>query len=169
MNQTWENTKKTSFDPILIHLAQIRVSKLFLKTCQSIDTMACYHHVKYQKKLIIQSWENLVTEERMDRQTERWTDEQTDKSDFIERSPTKVWNPKWNFWSKIIIVNMQKQNYQNMPKLAFRVPQIPFYGVFFKNQKVNADQISLPDFVCFHSYSVKRVSCFMLRNLKKLN
>ena len=71
----------------------------------------------------------------MDRQTERWTDEQTDKSDFIERSPTKVWNPKLNFWSKIIIVNMQKQNYQNMPKLAFRVPQIPFYGVFFKNQK----------------------------------
>ena len=29
-----------------------------------------------------------------DGQTDRRTDEQTDESDFIERSPTKVWNPK---------------------------------------------------------------------------
>ena len=39
--------------------------------------MVSYHHVQYQKKLTIQSWENLLT------------DGQTDKSDFIGRCPTK--------------------------------------------------------------------------------
>ena len=35
--------------------------------------MISYHHVQYQKKLMIQSWENLVT------------DRQTDDSDFVGR------------------------------------------------------------------------------------
>ena len=38
------------------------------------------------KKLIIQSWENLVTDGRMDGQTDR----QTDESDSTERYPTNV-------------------------------------------------------------------------------
>ena len=39
-------------------------------------------YVQYQKKLMIQSWEKLVT------------DGQTDESDFIVRCPTNVERPK---------------------------------------------------------------------------
>ena len=48
--------------------------------------MVIYHHVQYQKKLMMQSCENLVTDER--------TDRRTDKSDFIGRCPTNVECPK---------------------------------------------------------------------------
>ena len=44
-------------------------SKIWLR--QSLDIMASYHHVQYQKKLMIQSWENLVTDRRKDRWTNR--------------------------------------------------------------------------------------------------
>ena len=37
--------------------------------CQSLNVMVSYHHVQYQKKLMIQSCKNLV----MDRQTDRQT------------------------------------------------------------------------------------------------
>ena len=33
--------------------------------------MVSYHYVQYQKKLMIQSWENLVTDERTDGRTDR--------------------------------------------------------------------------------------------------
>ena len=46
--------------------------------------MVSNHNVQYQKKLIIQSWENVVTDGRTD--TGRYTDE----SDFIGRCPTNV-------------------------------------------------------------------------------
>ena len=45
-----------------------------------------YHHVQYQKKIMIQSCENLVTVGRMGGQT--------DESDFIGRCPTNVDRPK---------------------------------------------------------------------------
>ena len=38
---------------------------------QSLDIMVSYH-VKYQKKLMIQSGENLVTNRWSDRETDRW-------------------------------------------------------------------------------------------------
>ena len=41
--------------------------------------MVSYHHVKYQKKLKIQSQENFVMEKEMDGRTEK----QKDESDFI--------------------------------------------------------------------------------------
>ena len=80
------NGKKPSFG-ILTHLAQIRAANVFspppnIWLFQSLDIMVSYHHVQYQKKLIIQSRENLVTD--------RWTDGQTNESDFIGRCPTKV-------------------------------------------------------------------------------
>ena len=76
MNQTWENSKKNKLvlGPILAHLAQIWTTipppptpkkKIWLR--QSLNTMFSYH-VQYQKKLMIQSWENL-----MDGRTDRWT------------------------------------------------------------------------------------------------
>ena len=76
MNQTWENSKKNKLvlGLILAHLAQIWTTnsppptppppqKIWLR--QSLNTMFSYH-VQYQKKLMIQSWENL-TDGRTDR------------------------------------------------------------------------------------------------------
>ena len=60
---------------ILAHLAEIRpaffffFSKIWLR--ESLDIMANYHYVQYQKKLMIQSLENLVTDGERDRQTNR--------------------------------------------------------------------------------------------------
>ena len=86
MNQTWKNSKNPNcgpdfvpFGPNLGH--QIFFSKIWLHQSQYI--MVSYHHVQYQKKLMIQSWENLVKDGRTDRRTDRQTDRQTDKSDFI--------------------------------------------------------------------------------------
>ena len=48
--------------------------------------MVSYHHVQYQIELIIQSRENLIREERTDREMDR----QTGESNFIGRCPTDV-------------------------------------------------------------------------------
>ena len=48
--------------------------------------MVSYNHVQYQKKLMIQSSENLVPDGQ--------TDGQMDHSDFIGRYPTNVERPK---------------------------------------------------------------------------
>ena len=42
-------------------------SKIWFR--QSLDIMDSYHHVQYQIKIMIQPWENLVTDGRTDRQT----------------------------------------------------------------------------------------------------
>ena len=55
-------------------------SKIWLR--QSLDVTVGYDHVQNQKKLMIQSSENLVT------------DRQTDESDFIGHCPTNVERPK---------------------------------------------------------------------------
>ena len=47
--------------------------------------MVSYHRALYQKKIMIQSWENLVMYGR--------TDRQTDESDLIGRCPTNVERP----------------------------------------------------------------------------
>ena len=69
MNQTWENDKKPSFGPDVAQIwgAKFFSPKIWLR--QLVDVVISYHHVKYQKKLMIQSWENLVTEGRTDRRT----------------------------------------------------------------------------------------------------
>ena len=69
-------TKNLVSSLILAHLAQI---------CQSLDIMVSYHHVQYQKKLVIQSWEILVMQRR--------TDGRTYESNFIGRCPTNVERP----------------------------------------------------------------------------
>ena len=72
MNHTWENLVS----------GQFFFSKTWLR--QSLDIMVSYHHVQYQEKLMIQSWENLVT------------DRQMDENDFIGHCPTNVERPKRN-------------------------------------------------------------------------
>ena len=54
--------------------------------------MVSYHHVQYQKKLMIQSWKNLVSDGLTDGQRER----QTDESDFIGRCLTNIERPILN-------------------------------------------------------------------------
>ena len=78
MKQTWENCKKPSFKPDFgpfgpnlgpnfIYLFFF-FSKIWLR--QSLDIIVSYHHVQYQKKIMIQSWENVVTDGHTDRQTD---------------------------------------------------------------------------------------------------
>ena len=45
--------------------------KIWLR--QSLDIMVSYHHVQYQKKLMIQPSENLVPDGQTNGQTDRWT------------------------------------------------------------------------------------------------
>ena len=81
--------KKLVSGPILTHVPEVWVAKIFFSKIwvrQSLDVMVSYHHALYQKKLMIQSWENLVTDGRIDGQI--------DKSAFIGRSPTNVERPK---------------------------------------------------------------------------
>ena len=71
--------------------AQIAVAIFFCAKIwldQSLHIMISYHHVQYQKKLQIQSWELLVTDGR--------TDRQTDESDFIGYSRTNFEHPITN-------------------------------------------------------------------------
>ena len=81
MNQTWENDKKPSFGPDFGPFGPnagcyiFFSSKIWLR--QSLDVMVSYQHVQYQKKLMIQSWENLVTDGQNDRQPDRLTDIRT--------------------------------------------------------------------------------------------
>ena len=56
----------------------------------SLDIMVSYHHVQYQEKLMIQSWENLVIDERMNRWTDGGTD---DQRRVIGRCQTNVTHP----------------------------------------------------------------------------
>ena len=68
-------------DLILAHLAQIRATKFFFQKIwlfHARDIMARYHHVQYQKKLMIQSWENLVTDGQTDGQMDGQTDRRTE-------------------------------------------------------------------------------------------
>ena len=69
MIQTQENGKNPHFRPDLGPLGpksgpEIFLSKIWLR--QSQDIIVSYHHVQYQKRLMIQSGENLVTDRRMD-------------------------------------------------------------------------------------------------------
>ena len=74
-NQTWKIEKNLVLGLIFANLAQIQAANFFLKIwlCQSLDAMVSYLHVQYQKKLQIQSLENLVTERQTNRQTHRGT------------------------------------------------------------------------------------------------
>ena len=96
MIQTQENGGKLHFEPDLGPLGLVKFAlriyfflEIWLR--QSLDIMVSYHHVQYQKKLMIQSWENLVTDGQ--------TDRQMDESDFIGRCPTNVERPTRNFLS----------------------------------------------------------------------
>ena len=98
MNQNWENDQKLVSGLIFAHLAPIQATILLkhIWLCQLLDIMVSYHHVEYQKKLMISSWENLVTDRRMDRGSvrDRWTHRQTDQSDFIGCCLTNIKRPK---------------------------------------------------------------------------
>ena len=82
MIKTQENGEEPHFGPDVSPLGQIQAKICFKKIWlrHSLDIMVNYH-AKYQKKIMIQSWENLVT------------DGQTDEGDYIGRFPTDVERP----------------------------------------------------------------------------
>ena len=80
MIQTQGNDQKTHFGPDLGPLGPNSGHQFFFQNLAS--SVARYYSQQYQKKLMIQSRENLVTDGR--------TDGQTDESDFIGRCPTNV-------------------------------------------------------------------------------
>ena len=72
MIQTQENGEKPHFGPdFWAQWSEIRTDKFFKKIWlrQSLDIMVNYHHAKYQDKLKIQSWENLVKDGQTDGRT----------------------------------------------------------------------------------------------------
>ena len=78
MIKNQENGKKLCFRSDLGSLRpnlgrQVYFSKIWLR--QTLDIMVSYHHLQYQKKLMIQSLEKLVTDGRTDGRTDRNTDE----------------------------------------------------------------------------------------------
>ena len=83
MNRTWENSQKPSFGPNFGPLTQIRAVNFFFKNLPLSATS--YHgqlsSCTISEKLMIQFWENLVTDGR------------TDESDFIGPCPTNVERP----------------------------------------------------------------------------
>ena len=70
MNQTWENGKKPCLRPDFSPFCPNSGHQFFFQKsgCQSLDIMVSYHHIQYQKKIMIHLWENLVTDEQIDRQ-----------------------------------------------------------------------------------------------------
>ena len=79
--------------PVLTHLAQIRAVNFFFKYLALSVTR--YHgqlswSTISESNLMMQSWENLVTDGRTDGQA----DKQMDESDFRGRSPTNIERPK---------------------------------------------------------------------------
>ena len=71
--QAQEKGKKSHFGPVLGLLSPNSDCQNFFKKiwlCQSLDTMVSYHYVQYQKKLMIQSCKNLVTNGQTDIQTD---------------------------------------------------------------------------------------------------
>ena len=62
INQTWESGKKTSFEPDFGPFEPNSGRQFFFLIWlrQPLDIMVSYHYVQDQKKLMIQSWQNLV-------------------------------------------------------------------------------------------------------------
>ena len=78
--------------------------------------MVSYHHEQYLKKLMIQSWENLVTDGR--------TDGQTDESDFVGRCLTNVKRPKEQSFevTKLIITCLWNSGVISKKVQVYRLP-----------------------------------------------
>ena len=100
-----KDKKKTHFGSNLGPLGpnssrQFVFSKIWL--CSSLNIMISYHHVQYQKNLMIQSWVNLVTDGR--------TGSNMDESDFTGRRSSDVERPKDAF---ILEVNKNRERCKN--------------------------------------------------------
>ena len=65
--------KNLGSGPILAHLAQIWAANTFFSKIWLLDIMISYHDIQYQKILMIQSWQNVVTDLQMGRLMDRRT------------------------------------------------------------------------------------------------
>ena len=83
-SRQWRNNSfDTDLDPLGPNLSR-QFSRIWLS--QSLDIMVSYHYVKYQKKLVIQYRENLVTDGRT-------SGRQMEEVDFKGRCSTDVERP----------------------------------------------------------------------------
>ena len=73
---------------------------------------------------------------------------------------------KWNFWSKLLILDMSTQSYQILSKSACRPPQIPFYRRFFENWKESGTSFQATFFTEIFD---KKFSFAILYKLAKFN
>ena len=68
---------------ILACWAHIWTAKIWLR--KSLDIMVTYHHIQNQKKLMILSWENFVTDRRTNRRTTDGGKSGTDRWEWFLR------------------------------------------------------------------------------------
>ena len=139
---------------ILAHLAQIREAK-------NIFFMVSYHHVQHQKKLMIQSWENLVTDGQ--------TDGPRDEKNFVGCCPTNVERPilmvsKFcrcliHFHVSLTIVSLKKDNFWQCSlcgtfQLFFliRAPFLWYSNFYIIKHSVNSKEVATPWWVYFWIY-----------------
>ena len=100
MNQTWENGKKLVLAPISAHLAQIPILAPSVASYYS-QLSSCTISEKTNDPVL-----RKLSDWWTDGQTDRRTEGQTDKSDFIGSCPTNVECPIIKKWQQLPKTNL---------------------------------------------------------------
>ena len=144
--------KNLVFGPILAHIALIRAAIFFSKIWlrQSLDNMVIYRHVQYQEKLIIQSWENLVTDGRTGRLTDRrdWFHRTLHLTLCVQQSLSwtsfkkkvhEIWWRALSFWILIQFYYISKS--YNM-LIYLKNKRISFIGFYWQDENITVNFLS---------------------------
>ena len=144
--------KNLVFGPILAHIALIRAAIFFSKIWlrQSLDNMVIYRHVQYQEKLIIQSWENLVTDGRTGRPTDRrdWFHRTLQLTLCVQQSLSwtsfkkkvhEIWWRALSFWILIQFYYISKS--YNM-LIYLKNKRINFIGFYWQDENITVNFFS---------------------------
>ena len=84
-------------------------SKIWL--CQSLDIMVSYHHVKHPKKLMIQSWKNLLTNGRTDGQRNMISQDAVRLTSSVQQSQNTCCNVTFNVFNNIQVVKLRAHSF----------------------------------------------------------
>ena len=122
--------------------------------------MVSYHHVQYQKKLTIQSWENLV----MDGQTD--TDRRMDDSDFIGCCQTMPSIQKSFGPQKTWIVNVRKARKSLSPTTKATVKENHFRGQLGGKKNEIATNLKLSGWMSYPNSQIMEFCCFGKKNFQ---
>ena len=123
-------SRKTN-EPNLRKWQKTWAAKIFWKMwlCQPLDTMASYHHVQYQKTLMIQSWENLVTNGQADWRTDRGTDGPTEGQVDAQRD-RQTEGRQWFQKRKIALSFPSKMPWKSKPNIKMLLHYMSIKGGF---------------------------------------